>query len=430
MKILLVSPHDSTYKAGQSAFKRQVSYYALTLPTLAALVPEELGADVRLVDEGVQKLGDIGDADLVGISVITPSAPRAYELGDLARGMGIPVVMGGPHVTLMPDEAALHADCVVTGFADQTWPELLLDFARGEMKPRYSHVGRASVDGLPDARRDLLDLKKYLRIPCVQASRGCPNECTFCAIPAVWGRDFHQRPVKEVVREIESLDTKRVLFLDPAIAERPAYARELYRELAPLKIKWGGLSTVRITEDPELLQLAKKSGCVGLLIGFESIHQKSLDGINKGFADASGYLQAVRTLHDNGMGVLGTFVFGLEGDDDDVFKRTADFIDEARIDMVRYSVFTPFPGTKTFEQLDAQGRILTRDWGLYNTENVVFRPLNITPERLQEGLRDAWRQTVSYKSIFKRVRWLSPGRFFVLAVNLGFRFYAKRVLLG
>lgn len=429
MKILLVSPHDSTYKAGDSAFKRQVSYYALTLPTLAALVPEELGAQVSVVDEGVQKLGSLDGVDLLGISIITPSAPRGYELADLARQQGITVVLGGPHVTLMPDEAAQHADCVVTGWADQTWPELLRDFAAGALQKRYTHEGRAPISGLPDARRDLLNLKKYLRIPCVQASRGCPNECTFCAIPAVWGRDFHQRPVKEVIAEIEALDTRRVLFLDPAIAERPAYAKELYRELAPLKIKWGGLSTVKITEDPELLQLAKKSGCIGLLIGFESIHQESLEGINKVFADSSKYMEAVGMLHDNGMGVLGTFVFGLEGDDDDVFKRTADFIDEARIDMVRYSVFTPFPGTKTFTDLDAQGRILSRDWGLYNTENVVFRPKNMSPERLQEGLKDAWRQTTSFKSIFKRVRWFSPNRFFVLALNLGFRFYAKRVLL-
>jgi len=428
MKILLINPADSTYRHDSSAFKRRVSYYALTLPTLASLVPEELEAQVRIVDEGVEPVEGLDEADLVGITAVTPSAPRAYQLADQARAKGIPVVFGGPHVTLMPGEAGKHADSVVTGFAEETWPQLLRDFASGRMAPVYSHLGRAAVKGLPTPRRDLLNLKKYLKIPCIQASRGCPNRCSFCAIPEVWGRHYHQRPLDEVVAEVEALGSKRLLFLDPALTENRQYAVELFSALAPLKKKWAGLSTVRIAEDRELLELARKSGCIGLLVGFESLSQESLAGINKGFSDASGYLEAVRILHDHGMGILGTFVFGLDGDDDDVFKRTADFIDEARIDMVRYSVFTPFPGTPVFKQLEAQGRILTRDWGRYNTEHVVFRPRNMSPDRLQEGLCEAWAQTISFRSIIKRVRWFSPGALLSFAINLGFRFYARKVL--
>jgi len=428
MKILLINPADSTYRHDSSAFKRRVSYYALTLPTLASLVPEELDAEVQLIDEGVEPVDGLEDADLVGITSVTPSAPRAYELADQARAMGKTVVLGGPHATLMPDEAQVHADSVVTGFAEETWPQLLRDYAAGQMAPLYSHLGRAAVEGLPAPRRDLLNLKKYLKIPSIQASRGCPNKCSFCAIPEVWGRHYHQRPLDEVVAEIESLGSKRLLFLDPAMTENRQYAADLFRALAPLKKKWAGLSTIRIASDPELLDLARKSGCIGLLIGFESLSQKSLEGINKGFSDAAGYLEAVRILHDNGIGILGTFVFGLDGDDDDVFKRTADFVDEARIDMVRYSVFTPFPGTPVFKEMESEDRIITRDWDRYNTEHVVYKPRNMSPERLQEGLREAWAQTTSYRSILKRVRWLAPGAFLSLAINLGFRFYAKKVL--
>lgn len=428
MKILLINPADSTYRHDSSAFKRRVTYYALTLPTLASLVPEELQAEVRIFDEGVEPVQGLDEADLVGITAVTPSAPRAYELADEARALGKTVVLGGPHVTLMPEEAAEHADSVVTGFAEETWPQLLRDHSAGDMAPLYSHLGRAAVTNLPIPRRDLLNLKKYLKIPCIQASRGCPNQCSFCAIPEVWGRHYHQRPLDEVVAEIESLGSKRLLFLDPAMTENRAYAADLFRALAPLKKKWAGLSTIRIASDPELLDLARKSGCIGLLVGFESLSQESLAGINKGFSDASGYLEAVHILHDNGIGILGTFVFGLDGDDNDVFKRTADFIDEARIDMVRYSVFTPFPGTPVFKQFEDEGRIISRDWGRYNTEDVVFRPRNMSPERLAKGLREAWAQTTSYRSIFKRVRWLSSGALLSFVINLGFRFYAKKVL--
>ena len=194
-------------------------------------------------------------------------------------------------------------------------------------------------------------------------------------------------------------------------------------------MKWGGLSTIRLALDDELVDLAAESGCRGILVGFESVSQKALNGINKSFNDVQRYKEAVKGFHDRGIAVLGTFVFGLDHEDEDVFKRTADFIDDARIDLVRYAVYTPFPGTPAFEELDREGRILTRDWNLYNTENVVFQPKAMSREQLQEGLKDAWRQTTSFRSIFKRVGWTRRLRFFSFALNLGFRFYAKRVVL-
>ncbi len=429
MKILLINPHDDTYQHGSSAFKRRMSYYALTLPTLAALVPEGMAADIRIVDEGVEDLDGFGDADLVGITAVTPSAMRAYELADQARQQGIPVVLGGPHPTLMPDEAAQHADAVVLGYAEESWPRLLADFTAGNLRPLYAQNGGTGLKNLPLPRRDLLNLKKYLKIPSIQASRGCANRCKFCTIPVTWGQNFHHRPIDEVLKEIEHLGKKRLLFLDPSLAEDRTYAKQLLKELIPLKVKWGGLSTIRLALDDELVDLAAESGCRGILVGFESVSQKALNGINKSFNDVQRYKEAVKGFHDRGIAVLGTFVFGLDHEDEDVFKRTADFIDDARIDLVRYAVYTPFPGTPAFEELDREGRILTRDWNLYNTENVVFQPKAMSREQLQEGLKDAWRQTTSFRSIFKRVGWTRRLRFFSFALNLGFRFYAKRVVL-
>ena len=430
MKILLINPHDDTYQHGSSAFKRRMSYYALTLPTLASLVPDDMAADVRILDEGVEAFDGFGDADLVGITAVTPSAFRAYALADQAREQGLPVVLGGPHPTLMPDEAAEHADSVVLGYAEESWPRLLADFAAGRMRPVYPQNGGTGLKDLPLPRRDLLNLKKYLRIPSIQASRGCANNCKFCTIPVTWGKNFHHRPIEEVIKEIEHLGKTRLLFLDPSLAEDRAYARELLKELIPLKIKWAGLSTIRLALDDELVDLAAQSGCRGILVGFESVSQKALNGINKNFNEVKDYKKAVKGFHDRGIAILGTFVFGLDHEDEDVFKRTADFIDDARIDLVRYAVYTPFPGTPAFEEMDREGRILTRDWNLYNTENVVFQPKAMSPEQLQKGLKDAWRQTTSFRSIFKRVGWTRRLRFFSFALNLGFRFYAKRVVLA
>jgi len=431
MNILLVSPYDSTYRHGHSSFRRSVSYPALTLPTLAALVPEAFAAQVRVVDEGVQPLPPLDGVDLVGISCVTPSAPRAYEIAEEARRRGIPVVLGGPHPTLNPEEAAQHADSVVIGFAEETWPQLLSDLVEtGRMQPLYRQEGPVELGGRPLPRRDVLDLSRYLRVPVIQASRGCPNTCTFCSIPAMWGRDFHARPVQEVVSEIQSIRSRRFLFLDPSLAENPRYALALFHALRPLGIRWAGLATIKLAEDPVLLKAAADCGCRGILVGFESISQESLGAIRKHFGNASAYLDAVKRFHDQGIAVLGTFVFGLDHEGPDVFERTARFVDEARIDLVRYSVFTPFPGTPAFQKLDAEGRILTRDWNLYNTENVVFRPQQMTPEQLQQGLEHAWRHTTSLRSIFTRVRFFKRLGWFTLAANLAFRFYARKAVLA
>jgi uncharacterized protein len=429
LKILLVSPHDDTYRHDGSAFKTSVTYYALTLPTLAALVPDDLEADVKLIDEGIEPLGGLEEADLVAITAITPSAPRAYEIAAQARKLGKTVVLGGPHPTLVPEEAASHADAIVVGFAEESWPRLVRQFATtGTVEPRYEQDPKRPLATLPTPRRDLLQLHRYLKIPVLQASRGCPNRCSFCCIPAMWGQDFHRRPVGDVIAEVKALQSRRLLYLDPSMAEQRDFGLELFAAMTPLNTRWGGLATVKMAFDDELLAAAARAGCRGLLVGFESISQASLNGIHKQFGEAERYKEAVQRFHDAGIAVLGTFVFGLDHETPDVFERTAQFVDEARIDLVRYSVFTPFPGTQAFSDLDSQGRILTRDWNLYNTENVVFQPQNFTPEELQQGLSRAWAHTFSYRSIAKRIRPLSRLGWLALGANFAFRHYAAKAV--
>jgi radical SAM superfamily enzyme YgiQ (UPF0313 family) len=430
MRILLVNPRDATYSHGGGAFRRSLSYPALTLPTLAALVPPEITAEVRIVDEGVEELTDLWDADLVGITAVTASANRAYEIADQARAAGATAVLGGVHPTLLPEEAAGHADAVVTGLADDAWPEVLRDHAAGRLRPRYD--GREDVDlaGRPWPRRDLLNRRRYLDVPTLQASRGCVNGCAFCTIPAAWGRRFHRRPVDEVAREVAALGSRRVLFLDPALLEDRTNALALLRALAALGVRWGGLATIRAAFDDELLDLAAASRCVGLLVGFESLNQESLDGAGKTFGEAGRYAEAVRRFHDRGIAVLGCFVFGFDQDGEDVFERTAAFVDRAGIDAVRYAVYTPFPGTPAFAALEREGRILSRDWSRYTTEDVVFRPRRMTVDRLERGLADAWRRTYGLVSIGRRTRWLSRTAPLALALNLGFRFYGRTVFGG
>jgi radical SAM superfamily enzyme YgiQ (UPF0313 family) len=255
----------------------------LTLTTLAALIPPEIQAEVEIIDEGVESLPSEIKADLVGITAITGTVMRAYALADHIRQKGIPVVLGGVHATLMPQEASLHADAVVTGFAEESWPQLLRDFVRGKMQKLYTQSPALSMEDLPIPRRDLLKGKGYITVNTLQATRGCLNQCDFCVVPVAWGRRMYLRPVKDVIAELEQIQSRNVLFVDVSPIEDRKYALELYRAMIPLKKRWLSPSTIRMADDPELLDLASKSGCRGLLIGFESVSQMTLKEMGKPF---------------------------------------------------------------------------------------------------------------------------------------------------
>ena len=429
MKITLLSPQSEMYRK-RGIFSKSLRYAPLTLTTLAALVPEELNAEIRIIDEGVEELNiEAIDADIVGITCITPNAPRVYDLSRKLRAMGVTVVIGGVHPTLVPDEAQLHADAIVVGYAEQSWPRLLRDFAAGRMQARYDEGPGYRFANVPEPRRDLLKKDGYITINTVQAVRGCPYKCNFCVVPVAWP-GYLQRPIREVISEIERLEGKSFLFLDLSPIENPAYIKKMYRELAPLKKRWGGLSTIRIAQDREMLKLAAQSGCGGLLIGFESISPTTIKQMKKGFNKPEQYSEAVKVIHDHGIAINGCFVFGLDGDDKDIFERTVEFVNKAAIDLPRFSVATPFPGTPLYQQLNAQERILTKDWTYYGGQNVVFQPQNMSVEELQKGIQWAWRQVYAFPSIARRVAGSAASRSSLvlrtsLLANVGYTKYAR-----
>ncbi|MBN1809224.1 MAG: B12-binding domain-containing radical SAM protein [Planctomycetes bacterium] len=427
MRIALLSPRGPLYRHRKGAWKKSLRYAPLTLTTLAALVPEQLNADIMLVDEGIEDIDCGLDADLVGMTVITGSAPRCYELSGRFRSRGVPVVLGGPHVTLMPDEAALHADSIVVGYAEESWPELLRDFGNGCMKPRYVQRPGLELRNLPFPRRDMIPAGRYVTTATFEATRGCINDCDFCVVPTAWGRKPYLKPVEEVVADIRQYGAREVLFLDLNLMADPSHAAALFESLVPLSIRWYGLSTTVIASDEKMTALAARSGCRGLLLGFESLVDESLHDIGKGYVSPGEYLNVVRTLHRHGIAVQGCFVFGMDHDDAGVFMRTARFTVDARIDLPRFAIRTPFPGTPLFRQLSGEGRILTENWELYDCQHVVFRPALMSAEELFDGHLKAWKYAYRYGSIIRRLGAVRYRLGLIAAANLGYRFYCNRI---
>lgn len=426
-KISLVSPKGPLYRHRGGIWKKSLRYQPLTLTTLAALVPPEIPVELQLFDEGIADVPLNLDADLVGLTVITGTAIRAYELADHFRQRGITVVLGGPHVTLIPDDAQPHADAIVTGYAEDSWPQLLRDFANGELKSRYDQSSNLDLADRPFARRELLPSNRYLTNNVFEATRGCVHSCDFCVVPAAWGRKPFQKPVEQVVADIRQHGARKLIFVDLNLIADRGYALKLFKALIPLKLQWYGLATVLLADDLELLELAARSGCKGLLMGLESISPQNLRESRKGFNSPEKFARVVEHLHEHGIALQGCFVFGLDHDEPDVFLKTAEFAVQVKIDLPRFAVVTPFPNTALYKRLLGEGRILTKNWELYDGQHVVFRPAKMTIQELQQGIEVAWKHAYSFRSIARRIRH-SPAPWPVkLGTNLGYRFYANNL---
>ncbi len=430
-RIALVSPRGPLYRHRGGAWKKQMRYAPLTLTTLAALVPDDVPTEVAIYDEGIADLPDTFDADLVGISAITGTAPRAYAIADRLRARGVPVVLGGVHPTLVPDEAQRHADAVVTGYAEDTWPELVRDAAAGRLRDRYAQAPGLSLAGRPHPRRDLNPKGRFATAHTIEATRGCQHRCDFCVVPTAWGGAL-QRPVHEVVDDIRRMGARRLLFLDLNLIADPDYARALFEALVPLRLRWAGLATTLLAHDEPLLDLAARSGCRALLIGFESLSEATLASTHKRFnahreAPDAAYRFVLDRMHRAGIAVMGCFVFGFDTDDPDVFDRTAAFVHDACVDLPRFAVLTPFPGTPLYTRLRAEGRILTDDWEQYDGQHVVFEPAQMSPDALLRGTERAWKRTYSYRGIAHRLAGSRTQLALALGTNLGYRYYAHRL---
>jgi radical SAM superfamily enzyme YgiQ (UPF0313 family) len=399
MKVLLITPENRFIRAFRQ--RQHNNFVQLTMPYLAGFVrpPHQ----VELVDEYNQSIDLDTDADLVGITCNTTNALHVYALAGSFRRRGRSVVLGGPHVTLLPDEAAQHADSIVTGEAEVTWPELLEDAAAGRLRPRYADSGAPSLDGVPFARRDLIHRRGLLRNTII-ATRGCPHRCTYCNLRQIYNPKLRFRPIDEVVAEIRTFNTRFFTFWDDQLFMDHRYARRLFEAIEPLGKQWAAMVTLASTKDERLLGQAARAGCVCLFLGLESFSSESLRLANKSINVVESYEEGIARIHRRGISVQAGIVFGFDGDDLSTFDRTLEHATRIGLDGATVSILTPFPKTPVYDQLTAEGRLLTRDWSYFNGKTAVtFRPARMSPEDLWRGYMNFRRRFFSPSCILKRV---------------------------
>ena len=394
------------------------------MAAVAALTPPEV--DVSLTDENVTTVNFEKDTDLVGITALTCTAHRAYQIADAFRARGVKVVMGGIHPSVMPEEASGHADAVVVGEAEGVWPEVIEDFRANRLRRIYRQEKRPNLDGLPIPRRDLYAKGAYYFRNTLWATRGCPYSCSFCSVSTIFGRKYRCRPVSEVIEEIGTLDRGKIIgFVDDNIAGNPAFARELFQALIPHKIRWVAQCSVAIASDDELLKLAADSGCIELLIGFESLSQENLAAMGKKINVVGEYKDIIRKVHTYGIAVHGFFIFGLDDDNEDIFERTLHFAQEMRLESAQFAWPVPYPGTVLCESMERAGRIVTKDWSEYES-TLVLEPNKMSREALQQGRDWAWRKFYALPSIWRRLGVIRRHSVILWILNLYYRSFWRR----
>lgn len=393
MKLKLIVP----VAVKQRSWARFFALPPLNLLYVAALTPKDV--EVTLIDEHVDRIDFEEKVDLVGITSLTATAPRAYEIGDEFKKRGVKVVLGGIHPSVLPEEAIQHADSVVIGEAENLWPEVIGDFKKKRLKKFYQSLEKPSLENLPLPRRDLLQGKRYLTKNFIQTTRGCPFDCDFCSVTKFFGKRHRFRPVGDVIKEIESLEGNFTVFADDNVIAHKKYAKELFKALIPCKKRWFSQADLTMSQDDELLKLAAQSGCEGVYIGFESLTDIGL----KKFKRYINFKEAINKLKSYGIRVEGSFIFGFDSDDKKAFEKTLKFTQELRLDVATFHLLTPLPGTKLYEKLEKENRIVERDWLKYDLSTVVFKPQQMTREELQEGVRWTMKEFYSLSSITKRL---------------------------
>ena len=426
MKILLIQPWHRSDKSYRSKYSFLISYAPLTLATLKALIPKDIKCEVDVCDEMVEKIDKYlkRDYDIVAITLQTSAATKSYELAKQFKEKESYIVMGGYHPSYMPDEALEHADTVIIGAAEYAWPKFLHDFIKKKPKKKYEMQQVKGKDIVaPD--RSVIPKRKYLKYPAVIANRGCPNHCDFCVISEMW-RKCGVRPIENVIEEIKGLNSKMIIFFDPNFFAEREYSIALMKELKKLKIRWTGSATINCAFDEELMDLAEQSGCKGLLVGLESLNLNTLRNNKKGFNDPNKYKEAISIMQSHGIAVNGCFVLGLDGDTEELLLSLPEQINYLNLNLARFSILTPVPNSPLFKRLEKENRILTKDWSLYTQHIAVYKPQNMSKERLEEIYRKVWKDTYSFKNIFRRVRALKHNTFLekmiCLGANIGFKY--------
>ncbi len=403
-RIRLINPRNWLSGMSDSRIVRRLTmgrkaiFMPLGLCVAAATVPKDWQVEVQ--DECVGPLEIDTNVDLVGITAMTCQSPRAYEIADAYRQLGVPVILGGIHPSMLPQEALEHADAVAVGEAESTMPQIAADFEAGRMGGVYRASGNLKIAA---PRRDLLNPKDYLVWSAVQTSRGCPHRCRFCTTHAMYAGRYSWRPVEEIVEEIDRLGTGRVFFSDDNIFGNRKWALELFEALARRNVKWGGQTSIDIARDEETLRLVKRSGCTGLIYGLESDSGDNLVASGKTHCEATDYLERIRRTQDANLSVWGSFIFGFDNDTVETSMRRIEFARKARLEMCNFTIMTPYPGTALFDEYESQGRLLTRDWAKYNGASVVFKHPHMTAEELHGCWVRAYRDFFSWSGMYQRL---------------------------
>ena len=405
MNILLIHPkmeHGPVTVEDRNTLRGKLySNPELTLPSVAACIPKN--HNIRLIHENFEDIDYSNKYDLVGISCFTLFAPQVYKIADNFRNIGVPVIIGGYHPSALPNEAKQHADSIVIGEAELTFPKLLKDFEKGKLKPFYKSNKMVKPEDIPPLRRDLL--KFNLLADGIRTTRGCQHKCEFCSITYFFKHNYRKRPLKNVIKELKSLPDKFITIHDANLTIDLEYSKELFRTMIQERLnkKWIGNGNINILGNNEdFLKLAKESGCICWTIGFESVSQDSLNSVNKSSNKVVFYDKWIKTIKKYGMAINGLFIFGFDYDYPDVFDKTLKALDTWKIDAGEFNILTPLPGTPLFDKMDKDGRILTKDWSKYTQTQAVFKPKNMTLEELNNGLKKVVKEFHSPKNIIKR----------------------------
>ena len=401
MNVEIISVWESQY----DGLKTNNFLSPLTPLHLAALFPPDVNVTIR--NEQVRPIDYNIDVDLVAITYLIANAPHAYEIADRFRKRGTPVIMGGFHASALPEEALEYADAVVIGEAEYVFPEIINDFKQGDLKRIYKSTKLHPLKDLPVPRYDLAE-KDFILTHSVQATRGCPFRCSFCSVMSLYP-SLRVRPKEEVIRDITRfqgrnyIQNKVLMFMDNNLIANKKYAKELFSKMIPLKKWWWSQVSIDMAKDKELMRLAAESGCKSVFIGIETFSQESLKNIGKYQNKIADYKRTIKAFHEYGIYVMAGLIIGFDEDTIESIKKIPDIVQELDIDFPYLAILTPNYGTEIFDQFNREGRILTRDWSLYNTFNTVFQPKNMSVDALNSSYLEILREIHSISKTFNRV---------------------------
>jgi radical SAM superfamily enzyme YgiQ (UPF0313 family) len=413
MKILLISPTiDNERRTNKGLMMPQLSLYILK-----GLTPRE--HEVKIIEEESESINLEERCDLVAISCMTANSTRAYELAKKFMARGKTVVLGGVHPTILPDEALQYSDCVVIGEAEGVWEKLLQDFQQGRLQKRYHNPMPDLERYVPKDFSNITKRRLYHLIP-IMTTRGCPYNCDFCCVTNLFGEKIRHIPIKNVVRDIQESGAKNFMFLDDNIIGHPAYAKELFRAIKPLKINWVGQASISLlVNDNELMKLAAESGCKALFLGIESVSEKQLKTMRKAIKEIAQLESAIKKIRKMGILIHASMIFGFDTDTKETIDETVRFLIRNKVCSASFNALTPYFGTKTFEDLKNENRLLTTNWKYYDHNTVVFKPGNMSPSELQLCKINAKKNFYRTSSVLKRLFGNMYSPFLFFALNFG-----------